>query len=481
MTGSTWQGRVEAEEGEADKTGPLFESKVPLVPLSFLGLGVYRAWIEIVFVRPLPQFPVDRLSLHDLFDAVLVLTLVLCVLLARKIGPFNNKKGVFVFAALSMFAATLSLFLSLYLPAYQELLTYPAICVAGVGIAVTILLFSELYGSINPYRVGIYYSASIVVGALLIYVYKGFMAPWLFAMTLLLPLVAVYGAYRAFKLIPADELPTAQWVTTRLPYKAILVMALYAFAFGMLERSVNFGGFGQHSAPGTMLVGLFVCLAVYLKAERFDANLIYRLALPLAMAAMLLVPFVGVKSYLSGFFISASYTAFSILIMLIFAGICYRYRVSAIWLFGIERSVRLMVMYAGRAFENWLQQTQVLASYGTLAISVLIVASVIISCGILLTEKDFASRWGATFFSDAKTTEEAREHQLFADRCKQISREAGLTLREEMVLHLLLQRKTVGQIEKELIIANGTAKAHVNHIYQKLNVHSRQELYGLFE
>ena len=44
---------------------------------------------------------------------------------------------------------------------------------------------------------------------------------------------------------------------------------------------------------------------------------------------------------------------------------------------------------------------------------------------------------------------------------------------------LLGQRKTVGIIERELFIANGTAKAHVRHIYQKLDIHTRQELFDM--
>lgn len=44
---------------------------------------------------------------------------------------------------------------------------------------------------------------------------------------------------------------------------------------------------------------------------------------------------------------------------------------------------------------------------------------------------------------------------------------------------LLAQRKTVGQIEHELFIANGTAKAHVRHVYQKFDIHSREELFDL--
>lgn len=32
-----------------------------------------------------------------------------------------------------------------------------------------------------------------------------------------------------------------------------------------------------------------------------------------------------------------------------------------------------------------------------------------------------------------------------------------------------------------MTIANGTAKSHIRHVYKKLGIHSREELFDLFE
>ena len=74
---------------------------------------------------------------------------------------------------------------------------------------------------------------------------------------------------------------------------------------------------------------------------------------------------------------------------------------------------------------------------------------------------------------------QAVRKQEIVDRCELLAKRFGLTSRETEVLMLLAQRKTVGQIERELFIANGTAKAHVRHVYQKLDIHSREELFDL--
>ncbi len=49
------------------------------------------------------------------------------------------------------------------------------------------------------------------------------------------------------------------------------------------------------------------------------------------------------------------------------------------------------------------------------------------------------------------------------------------------MLFLLATRKSVSDIEKELVVAKGTAKTHVRNIYRKLDVHSRDELIEYLE
>ena len=52
----------------------------------------------------------------------------------------------------------------------------------------------------------------------------------------------------------------------------------------------------------------------------------------------------------------------------------------------------------------------------------------------------------------------------------------GLSPREAQVASLLCQSKSVGYISKKLGVANSTTKTHVRHVYEKANVHSRDEL-----
>ena len=51
-----------------------------------------------------------------------------------------------------------------------------------------------------------------------------------------------------------------------------------------------------------------------------------------------------------------------------------------------------------------------------------------------------------------------------------------LTAREKEVLQLLILGKSNPQIAKELIISRDTVKAHIEHMFEKYEVHSRVEL-----
>ena len=57
----------------------------------------------------------------------------------------------------------------------------------------------------------------------------------------------------------------------------------------------------------------------------------------------------------------------------------------------------------------------------------------------------------------------------------------NLTDREREVLGFLLAGRSSRRIQEELFISESTANTHIRHIYQKLEVHSRQELLDLFE
>lgn len=65
--------------------------------------------------------------------------------------------------------------------------------------------------------------------------------------------------------------------------------------------------------------------------------------------------------------------------------------------------------------------------------------------------------------------------------CQALTEAHGLSGRESEILGYLARGRSQPYIREELVLSKNTVATHVKHIYQKLNVHSRQELLDLFE
>ena len=453
--------------------GPLLPW-LPSIPLFFLGLGVYRAWIEIVFVGSFVEFPAAAVAGHDAFDLVMIATMFLCAALAKRIGPLFGKRSLYAVSGVALTVSTLCMFASIWIPRSADALAVPAVLLGGFGIA--------LVGTVRL-------SQSVARGAVLFGVHDRGGAPHLFVQRLA---VTVARRRRA---------RAARRVACRLRGGVPLVAFRRASARQAVEVFVPLEDRAAHGhlrvrvrAEGIVDVPVDVRPAfgvrhagVIARGGKFDFGVIYRIALPLMVAAFLILPNVGVLGQAaSDFCTSASYTAFSILIMLIMANLCYRYGMSAVWLFGIERGVRALFTLFGRQTEQLLGAPSFGLAGSDAVVSGLVVILVVAATMILFSEKELSSRWGVSFLGEDGTAGDRAivKKQELANRCQELARSYGLSPREEEVLLLLAQRKTVGSIERELFIANGTAKTHIRHIYRKLDIHSRDELsdlLGLFE
>ena len=198
------------------------------------------------------------------------------------------------------------------------------------------------------------------------------------------------------------------------------------------------------------------------------------------ICGLLLVPavFPG-NNIISNICIIMSYTSFSILIMLILSNISYRLGIGAVWLFGIERGLRALITLGGRDLSNALDNSGLSTAGQETTITALVIVLLVVATMILLSEKELSSRWGITFLGAGSEGEETTKQNRLIIACEEIGGKHYLSYRENEVLYLLAQKKSISVIEHELYIANGTVKAHVRHIYEKLGIHSRKELYDM--
>ena len=65
--------------------------------------------------------------------------------------------------------------------------------------------------------------------------------------------------------------------------------------------------------------------------------------------------------------------------------------------------------------------------------------------------------------------------------CDEAMAEGGLSAREREIFLLLAKGRNAEYVANTFVISRYTAKTHINNIYRKLGIHTREELLDLVE
>ena len=84
----------------------------------------------------------------------------------------------------------------------------------------------------------------------------------------------------------------------------------------------------------------------------------------------------------------------------------------------------------------------------------------------------------ANFDAEAAEADEGVPADIAA-YCQALAADYGLTPREAEILALMALGRSAKYISEELTVSYNTTRTHVRHIYEKLNIHSKQELIDL--
>ncbi len=480
------------------------------VPFCFMGMGLFRVWTETLYSSgavsfpamsvplDLPQVaPLAALDAYAFFEIFTALALVALALLSRRVAPLYRHPTAIVLTLVCMVGAVCANFSSILAPGLAGPLFWVSTVGGGVGMALILMLWSEFFGCIGPLRVGAYYAASLAVGSVVLWFFKGLATWWLCAGACLVPAVSLLCLWRAYATLPAEAYPARFQGKFAFPWKPVAVVGLCTLVYAMRE-SVFAGPLGMYSSVGAFAAALGAYALISLKTTRahgdaaeatdpdkagaahdapFDFSLLYRIGVPLMLVSILpletLLPAWGTIA--SGCAI-ASYTLLLIFIMVVMSNLSFRFGVCALWLFAIERTVRLAATVAGRMAGETLRACQ-LPALPTLLLVMAMAAMLLAAAAIMLSQKNISSsQWGVVLLPDAAQEAQGSQRNRLGVKCSELARQAALTPREEDVLFLLAQSKTLGEISHELCIGTNTVKTHSKHVYQKLGIHARSEL-----
>lgn len=142
-----------------------------------------------------------------------------------------------------------------------------------------------------------------------------------------------------------------------------------------------------------------------------------------------------------------------------------------------------MVAFAGGCLVGRLIAAACTAWAGEYASDLLILISIMAAFAamIILVRKGITRQKTQQLFraEEAETVEHDRA-ALCQVRIDDVVSKFNIGEREKEVLVLLLEGDSASEISRKLVIANGTAKSHIRHLYKKLGIHNRNELFEIF-
>ncbi|MDR2380430.1 MAG: helix-turn-helix transcriptional regulator [Bifidobacteriaceae bacterium] len=292
---------------------------------------------------------------------------------------------------------------------------------------------------------------------------------------------------------------------------SILVFSFICRSFDALPLADAgpFALFGGSVLFALIVVGVtFLILAAALK-ERFNVTLTYRLSLPLMMMGFaVLALFIDSHAATSLLLINMGYEFFDILSWILFADVARREGDRQFRVFSLGVAFTFIGMALGNLFGETLVHflmddvTQATSMVLLCMVALVLVAFLVIPEGTVLALAGslFAERGhgaaeaegegnagapdgigGKTGTSAGGPTAQSLGSPSLDHACGQVASQYRLTAREAEVLALLARGRTLVIIARELTIANGTARTHIERVYAKLGVHKQQELIDLIE
>ncbi len=447
--------------------------------LAFFGMAFARAWVSLVFVLPGAGAPFTALP-HGVFDVAYVLASLLAATFARRIVPHAGRPWAFLVTLAGMLAASAAFVLapSPMIPgSARDALSVVAAFVGGAAFLSCSLLNAEALAGTSLLRITLYLSGSSLFGSVLIFFLRWVPAVQMGALVLLLPVISIaliHGAWGS--LAPADR-QKAGYPRCALPWKLFALLALFSLVYGLRSETLAAGA-GRHSSISTALVAGAIFFVAYFFPHRFDVARLCRAPLPLMLCGVLLLPVEDVLGQaVSSYLVSMGFTLMTLITGVLIYDMSKRTGMAIVPLVATRAATQAFVMLGGW-LPGWLDGVVGVQTEGVV-VSVVVCAAMLVLFFLLFSQRDLVERWGMRVLeAGSLAAEDSREADVLA-RCAELAASRHLTPREEEVLRELARGKSSKDIMRNLVIAPGTFKAHVRHIYEKLDVHSRDELYEM--
>lgn len=431
--------------------------------------------MNVTFVSPNADVPLLSQTNHGFFDVVMMAVFVAGILLARRLSPLSAKRWPLVLSVVLMTPLSIAAWLSLFTERVMGLVT-PLTVIAAVGGTLVILLWSERYAGLPPYKVLIGLTGSYALGAVLIFVLNGFYPAYLVGFSCLLPLGSMLCLART-KSLGYSVAGLVRVGRGTIPWRLVAIMVLYNLSIGLSGARAFSGGGAVATAITFGVSGVYFASLVFSapRASSFFMQKLPPLLIVLGFLAVALSPFLG--QWVAGPLIVSSYMFYYFFVDTSLCDIARRFGISGVWLFSIEEAAAMGSEQLGEA-ARLLFGIEPLSAADAVSPMVIALLAVVALVGawLLLDEKGLKTHWGIRFLEKGSLVADSDKVARIEAWVSAAVADHGLSPREEEVLALLAEGKSLRQVAAVLVVSEGTVKTHASHIYEKLGVRNKREL-----
>lgn len=358
----------------------------------------------------------------------------------------------------------------------------------GVGSGLIDLGYGELYRNIDPQKTTFEVPFAFFLAALLFPLAMALPSVAACIAASLLPLASGWILFVHLKAWSPRYVPNVRPVEIHLgkfAWKIGVCACLIGLADGvvravfMTANSTTVESFYRYPLVWASVLTMAIIYGCVLFSREIGLRSVYKsVMLVMAVFFMLLPVFTGLSDIESTIALTG-YGTFNVLIWVLLADIAFNFRFSSIMVFGIGWGMITLGVLLGSVAGQAVSQLAPFAPQTLSLIALLATLAILISYMFVFKESDLIA---LTKADDAgKQTGDAEPRRRFQERCKDVAGEYGLSPKETEIMILFAKGRSSARIQEELYLSRGTVTTHLRHIYQKMDVHNKQEFLDVIE
>ena len=333
----------------------------------------------------------------------------------------------------------------------------------GVGYAMLFMLWLEFYGCLSPRNMVLAYSCAYLANLFSWFALSGSNDLIGLILVAVLAVCSASLVLVSYRKIPEEDRCPGKPSFRGLSWQLVLWISIFAFAYGIGDSITGAGFATMASKVGMAVPGLVVIFGI-LFMKKFDLGSVYQIALAFMLAGIGLSFFFASFPVFSQMLMSAANESYCMLAFVVACTYAYRTKTSSTIYCGILAASSLLFTQVGLFVGR-----MVVTSETSITVSFAVVMMIVVSSSFLFKERHLAEK-----------VQLERADKSFEEKgLLRICEDKSFTVREQTIFLMLVRGKRTIDISDELFISQSTVRSHVGKIYEKLQVHSRQEFDAL--